>query len=336
MAIIKRIWVNQEPTQKRQWSELLEQANLSSDLHLDYIIGVYDEETQALLATGGFDGNIIQGIAIAKEAQSNQLLNTVITELMQEMQYRGIQKTFVYTKPRNTKFFKALGFAELVSTDEVVFLETGLPSFETYIQQINKGQSTSNNSAIVMNANPFTKGHQFLVDYAAEHSDHVYVFVLSEDRSTFSTKDRMAMVKLGTSHLSNVTVVPTGDYMVSQATFPTYFLKDKGILEAEKVKIQAEIDAKLFKERIAPALGITIRYVGEEPFSELTDIYNEMMELTFKEALQLKIIPRHTIGNDIISATKVRKAIEIHDFETASKYLPNTSINYLKGINKIP
>ena len=335
MYTIKRIWVDRENPQKKQWQDLLAKANLSSDLSSEYVIGVFDDNTNALVATGGYEDNIIQGVAICKDAQSHNLLNSVTTHLMQRMKDEGKQKTYVYTKPKNVKYFKSMGFKELVTTEDVSFMESGLPSFESYIQKISDNKVDGQNGAIVMNANPFTKGHQHLVEYAAKHSDHVYVFVLTEDRSAFSTKDRMAMVQLGTAHLDNVTVIPTEDYMVSQATFPTYFLKDKGILEEGKVRVQAEVDAKLFKERIAQPLNITTRYVGEEPYSELTDIYNEVMKATFEDALTLEIIPRYDIDGDIISATKVRRALDQGDFETASKYLPQTSLDYLKQRNRI-
>ena len=73
-----------------------------------------------------------------------------------------------------------------------------------------------------MNANPFTKGHQYLVEKAAQESPHVYVFVLSEDKSLFSKKHVSQWCKR-VAHLPNVTVLSTEDYLVSSATFPTYF-----------------------------------------------------------------------------------------------------------------
>lgn len=330
MYALKRIWIDRENPQKEQWLDLLKRAGLNSNISSEYVIGAFDNQTNALVATGGFENNIIQGIAICKDAQSNNLLNTITTHLMQQMKDNGVNKTYVYTKPKNVKYFQSMGFKELVGTDDVSFMESGLPSFASYLDKIAQYKTEGSNSAIVMNANPFTKGHQYLVEYAANRSDHVYVFVLSEDRSEFSTEDRLAIVKLGTSHFGNVTIITTDDYMVSQTTFPTYFLKDKGLLEEEKVKVQARIDAKLFKERIASILNIKTRFVGDEPYSELTNIYNEVMEETFQDGLDLVIVPRHDVEGDIISATKVRQAIHQGNFELASKYLPQTTISYLK------
>ena len=50
--------------------------------------------------------------------------------------------------------------------------------------------------------------------------------------------------------------------MVSSATFPSYFLKEKADLEVAKV--QATLDATLFLENIVPTLQLTKRYVGQD------------------------------------------------------------------------
>lgn len=138
----------------------------------------------------------------------------------------------------------------------------------------------------------------------------------------------MAMVKLGTDHLSNVTVLPTNDYMVSSATFPSYFLRDDA--EMAVARIQASLDARLFKERVAPILKITERYVGDEPYSLVTNIYNESMQAVFGDGLTLNILPRLAIDGEIISATKVRLAIKEKDDESLQRLLPESSYQYLK------
>lgn len=184
-----------------------------------------------------------------------------------------------------------------------------------------------------MNANPFTKGHQYLVTYAAEHTEHVYVFVLTEERSEFSAADRLAMVKLGTEHLANVTVLPTNNYMVSSATFPSYFLKDDA--ELSIARVQSSLDARLFKERVAPILKITERFVGDEPYSKVTNVYNESMQAVFGETLKLTILPRITHADTIISATKVRQAITDNNDAVLRNLLPETSYQYLQAHNKI-
>lgn len=325
----KRLWLSKSDIQKREWEQLMESTSLSKDINLDFVIGIYDSSVSKLVATGGFKDNIIKGIAIDKSVQSDNLMNTLITELVEEMTSRGIKKYFVYSKLKNVKYFLSLGFRLLVETKDVIFMEMGIPTFNQYLDNISKNIHPLDSGAIVMNANPFTKGHQYLIEYASQHSSQVIVFVLSEDRSQFSTTDRVNMVKEGTRDLENVYVFETNDYMVSQATFPTYFLKDIE-LDESKTRVQARLDANLFKSSIAPALNITTRYVGEEPYSKLTDIYNQEMLKIFGEELELIIIPRLSNGgDDIISATKVRNYLNDKKINDAKKYLPESTIGYL-------
>ncbi|MCA8631675.1 [citrate (pro-3S)-lyase] ligase, partial [Escherichia coli] len=149
----------------------------------------------------------------------------------------------------------------------------------------------------------------------------------------FSKEARFAMVQKGVAHLPNVTFLSTEDYLVSSATFPTYFLKEKAPLEV--AAIQATLDATLFKERIAPILEIQQRYVGEEPYSEVTDVYNQAMQQVFGQTITLTIVPRLAIDGELISATKVRKAMVEGDKETLKKFLPATSYQYLVEHKKL-
>lgn len=326
MFTLKRLWLDRDPVAYEQWRELMHRSKLNSNETLDYTVGVYDDDT--LAATGSFEQNIIKCVSVCQDYQSENLLTQVLIHLMERLREEGKLHYFVYTKPDKRLIFKSLGFKEIIQSDEVLFMELGQPDFNDYLKMLETHQTTANTSAIVMNANPFTRGHQHLVTYAAERSQHVYVFVLTEERSEFSTVDRMAMVKLGTHHLPNVTVLPTNDYMVSSATFPSYFLRDDA--EMAVARIQASLDARLFKERVAPILKITDRYVGDEPYSQVTNIYNESMQAVFGDELDLHILPRLALDEEIISATKVRLAIKEKDDARLRTLLPETSYQYLQ------
>ena len=63
-----------------------------------------------------------------------------------------------------------------------------------------------------MNCNPFTLGHRYLIEQASEKVDHLYVFVVEEDKSFFPFSDRIGLVKKGTADLKNITVKPSGKY----------------------------------------------------------------------------------------------------------------------------
>jgi cytidyltransferase-like protein len=183
--------------------------------------------------------------------------------------------------------------------------------------------------AIVMNCNPFTRGHRYLIEQALEMVDHLIIFVVEEDRSLFSFHERFAMVREGTRDLENVTVVPSGNFILSQLTFPEYFLK----IEDEDMTDNAEYDITLFAETIAPKLHITYRFVGEEREDEVTAAYNLAMKKILPEhGVQLVEIPRKKVedGNDTaISASLVRKRLEQESLEELSDLLPESTVRVL-------
>ena len=304
--ILKRLWLDRDKKARQDWEWVMDQANLGKTEQVDYTIAIYHHSGD-IAATGSLDRNILKCLVVCKKYQSENLLTHLVMALLEELRERSYTNSFVYTKPKNIIFFKSLGYRVIAETENLAFLEQGIPSFSDYLKLLKEHfVEGSSNSAIVMNANPFTLGHQYLVETAASQSSHLYVFVVSEDRSFFNTNDRMEMVKRGVSHLPNVTVLPTRDYMVSSATFPSYFLKEKADLEVAKV--QATLDATLFLENIVPTLQLTKRYVGQEPLSPVTSVYNDALRTAFGKDLELVIIERLSAGDEVVSATRVRAA----------------------------
>ena len=325
------MWLDRDKQAYEKWLSLMHRSDLVEGEEVDYTVGIFDGDT--LAATGSYHRNIIKYLVVCEPYQAENLLAKILNHLLEQMRSDGYSQFFVYTKPTNAIIFKSLGFKSVIAIDELLFMELGTPNFSHYLELLQDHKQSGRGSAIVMNANPFTKGHQYLVEIAAQSSDQVYVFVLSEDRSEFSTADRMAMVKLGINHLENVTVLPTRDYMVSSATFPSYFLKEKA--QMTLAKTQATLDSTLFKMRIAPVLDIKTRFVGEEPFSPVTDVYNQAMETVFADELALEIIPRLAVNDQTISATRVREAIEEQNKSLLLEFLPETTYQYLKRIKRI-
>ncbi len=330
MHAIKRLWLTKDQKAYQQWAALLKKANLNPDEAVEYTAGIYLDER--LVATGSYDQNVLKCFVVDQEYQAENLLTELVQHLMNRLSEENRQHYFVYTKPSNERLFQSLGFRKIIATDEILFMEQGSPDFQDYLALLAKNKKQGQGSGIVMNANPFTKGHQYLVETAAKQSAQVYLFVLSEDRSLFSTSDRFEMVKQGVAHLPNVTVLPTNDYLVSAATFPSYFLKDNA--PENVAKAQESLDAELFKGKIAPVLAIQTRFVGEEPFSKVTETYNQSMKKVFGKDLRLIILPRLSVDGQIISATKVRKALKEQDEELLQKFLPQTTYNYLKKHTK--
>ena len=184
--------------------------------------------------------------------------------------------------------------------------------------------------AVVMNANPYTKGHLYLLEKAAEAVDELLVFVVEEDLSVFPFPDRIIMVRKGTEHLKNVRVVPSGKFILSRHTFVSYFEKD----EIQDVKVDAALDINFFGAYIAPAFGIGKRFVGEEPIDMVTRQYNEEMKrkLTLY-GVEVVEIPRKKVGENFISATVVRRLYGAKDWRELAEYLPDSTLAYLKRHN---
>ena len=178
-----------------------------------------------------------------------------------------------------------------------------------------------------MNCNPFTLGHRAVIEEAARNSDEVVIFAVQEDRSAIPFSDRFALMKQGVADLRNVVVISGGDYIVSNATFPTYFIKGTDELAA-----QTRLDAMIFAQRIAPELNITARYVGEEPNDKTTMAYNQAMsEILPENGIELYIIPRKEVNGEVISASKVRKAVLEGNWEAVASMVPQSTLVYLQS-----
>lgn len=186
--------------------------------------------------------------------------------------------------------------------------------------------------AIVMNCNPFTNGHRKLIEQAAHEVDRLYILVVEEDRSVFPFAVRFEMVKAGTADLANVVVAPSGRFVISSLTFPEYFMKDY----VKEKDFDVSGDVRTFCERIAPPLGITIRFAGAEPFDPVTANYNRSMaELLPQYGLRFREIPRYaTDDGRTISATEVRRLLSAGDFAALSSFVPETTLRTLERHNK--
>lgn len=181
--------------------------------------------------------------------------------------------------------------------------------------------------AIVMNCNPFTLGHEYLIEYASKRVKKLFVFVVEEDRSDFKFADRIKLVREGTKKFSNVEVLPSGKFMISQQTFSGYFNKEN----LQDVAVDSSEDVEIFAREIAPTLGITVRFVGEEPEDSVTRQYNEnMKKILPRYNIEFCEIPRREISGEVISAKKVREALKVGDFEKIKKLVPKSTLKFLR------
>ena len=304
----------------------LAQFDLTFENNLEYTIAVRVDER--LVGTGSFDGEVLRNIAIDENLQGAGLTSMILSHLMQEQARRGRMHYFIYTKPSKAQMFVNLGFHEIAQAEPYVsLLETGLGSIETYCADVAKEAAhlPTPRAAVVVNCNPFTKGHQALIRKAAKEHKGVIVFVVSEDKSLFPFAHRLKLVKAGIADLPNVIAVSAGKYIVSSATFPTYFTR-----ENDKVTAQTRLDIKIFATQIAHRLDIAARYIGEEPYCPVTNAYNEaMLEIFPQCGIKIVVMKRLQVDGEAVSASKVRDLIRQDDWEGIKKAVPASTLNYL-------
>lgn len=318
-----------DPSEKAKVVEFLKGFDLTFTGNIDYTMGLYDDGQ--LIGTGSLGGRVMRDIAISEKYQKKGLTRRIIRNLQGESYRRGVTGNQIFTKPKNVPVFEHMGFkCVAVAEPYAALLEKGTDTLEDYLGRVRSILGTGegkNRGAIVMNCNPFTLGHRSLVEYAHNNCDEVIIFAVQEDRSIFPFSDRFSLIKQGVRDMKGVEVISGGDFIISNATFPTYFIKGTDELAA-----QTKLDATIFATRIAPALNITVRFVGEEPTDKTTMAYNNAMREVFAQnGIELKEIPREQKGNQIVSASSVRRALADDDWETVYRMVPKTTLIYLKS-----
>lgn len=302
-----------------------------------YVVISRDEDGDEIIAGGGLDGNVIKCVAVSEAARSEGLMNILVSRLIAIAHEEGHESVKAFTKPANEGIFKSLGFRLLASSENAILMENGrggLPQYRKYLESLSR---PGRNGAIVMNANPFTKGHRYLIEQAASQVDNLYVIVVKEDRSRFPYSERKSMIEAGCAGLANVTVCEGSDYAISAATFPTYFLKQLD----DATPTQIALDLDLFVRHIAQPLGVTVRFAGSEPEDKLTRCYNEMMSEILPaggygskdnpagQPISFVEIPRLEQNGRPVSATALRSALDRGDLKAAIEFVPVSTVPYL-------
>ena len=308
-----------------QVERLLQAEGIRRDRNLDYTCAMYDDDMN-VIATGSCFGNTLRCMAVSTSHQGEGLMNEIVSHLVQYEYERKINHLFLYTKCNSAKFFGDLGFYEIVRIEnQVVFMENRKTGFSDYLADLAGTKRDGNNiAALVLNANPFTLGHLYLVEKAAGENDYLHVFIVSEDASLVPFDVRKRLILEGTSHIKNLIYHDTGPYIISSATFPSYFQKD----DSAVIESHANLDLEVFV-KIAGALGINARYVGEEPKSLVTGIYNRIMSAKLPEhGIKCVIVPRKTEGGEVISASSVRQAVKEGRLEDIRELVPESTYRY--------
>lgn len=308
----------------------LKEQNLTYDESIEFSVNLCSSQGE-ILGTGSRDKNILKCIAVSKKSQGEGLLNTIMTQLFNNAFAADLSHLFLFTKPSNELIFEDYGFWGIAKTSEILLMENKKEGIIDYLKEASLKSplplSNEKSGAIVMNANPFTKGHLYLIETALNYCDHLHVFILDSGNSQAFPKDiRFHLVKEGCKNLKNVIIHHSSDYLISYATFPDYFLKDKSIASESA----GALDLLIFSKYFCPAFNISIRFIGEEPFCETTYGYNQKMKTILPSyGIEVLEIPRLIINTLLISASYIRKAFLAGDTEKIKPYVPVTTFNFL-------
>lgn len=283
-----------------------------------------------IIATGSADGNILKYFFSKDEYQGQGLMGIIYNSLLNHLLENNYNSFFVFTTPCNKNIFLSLGLKEVHSTARVSLFEGGFYNYEKWMTSVKNNVMTKQGirGTIVVNCNPMTLGHKYLIDKALEKVDELLVFVVEEDSSIFPFKDRFNIVKSELADYKNVTVIKGGPYIISRGTFPTYFIKKKD----EMLDIYTELDGSIFAKKIAQDLEIDKRFFGEEPIDLVTLNYNNTLKRILEDSsINVEIIKRKQLDNTIISASYIRALLKKNKIQEAYKFLPNATIEYLQS-----
>jgi len=322
MMVIKEAYLDSEKLQIKAFLEKFD-LNFDNDITETFFM----EDNKEIIATISSSKHIIKCLAVSDEYQGEQLALKMVNQAVSFLHSKNEHFFQVFTKRIYRDFFLNMGMRLIVESERISILESSSYPITLYLQDLKKqlALTTNNNGAIVVNCNPMTLGHLFLIEQAIKNHQTLLLFVLQEDRSEFSTAERMALVKLGVAHLPNVIVAPSSPYLVSNLTFPSYFLKEDSTRNNE----YAYLDALIFKNYFMPILNITHRYIGTESHPMMVT-YNNNLKLVLGKSLTE--IERIDYDGEPISASQVRKLIHNHQLYEALKLVPDNTRSLLSKI----
>ncbi|AET70648.1 (citrate (pro-3S)-lyase) ligase [Desulfosporosinus orientis DSM 765] len=322
--------------EREEVETFLASFDLGFDQDVDYTLVVRQDRPQnvrtertPIVGTCSKAKNVLKCFAVREEFRGQGIASTLVSVVIDKLFSQGIYHCFVFTKPSQAPIFTALNFKLIQGNESVALLENGILDIGQSLKEMKNRYSIGDEekAALVMNCNPLTLGHQFLIEEASQNNKEVLIFVVEEEQSLFPFAIRFDLIRRGTAHLGNVKVIPSGEYIISSATFPSYFIREEG----EKMKAYADLDASIFGKYFGKYLNIKKRYVGEEPYCPVTRTYNETMKRVLpKYGVELIEIRRKAFEKTAISASLVRSLLKEESPQDLSSYLPEVTLEFLK------
>ena len=305
---------------------------------VDRYVVVTRGEEEEILAGGGLAGDVIKGVAVSEKARGENLAGPLVTHLLGLAAEAGHENVKVCTKPENEAVFGSLGFHVIGRSPGIILLENGR-GLEAWCRRLAAAACPSSAcgadgpagacGVIVMNADPMTLGHRYLVEQAAARTDRLYVIILGGERSRFSAQERFRIAEAVCREFGGkVRVLDGGEYCISPATFPSYFLKKKD----EAAEQQMRLDLDLFAHHVAPVLGAGVRFMGSEPLDPMTARYNELIrDILPRYGVEPVEIPRLETDGRPVSASEVRRCLDSLDLAGAMRLCPPQAWPFLAG-----
>jgi [citrate (pro-3S)-lyase] ligase len=290
-------------------------------------------EKGCILASGSREGKVLKCIGVGKDSRGEGLTAVIVTELVKDALAQGFPRCFLFTKPENIDRFTGMGFYPVAGTTDAALLENRRNGVRSFVDSLGgigtagKSNAGEKRGAVVAHCNPFTRGHQYLIEQAAQHCGELDLFILSEGGGEFSPATRMELARRGTAHLPNVQVHPGGDYLISSITFPEYFITRRDRLP----EIHAELDIAIFVQYFAGPRSISRRFIGSEPLSRLTAAYNKRLhEILPGYGIDVIEIPRLEEAGAPISASRVRELLHQNKLKEVRPLVPDSTFEYLE------
>ena len=319
----------------------------------------------AILAGGGLQRDILKCLAVSAEARSLGLSVPLISRLLSVASERGYTNVKVFTKPENLNVFESLGFKLLASAPKAILLENGrgLADYCAYLR------AHPAPGVIIMNANPFTLGHRYLIEQAdfsarptglGRNDKDPSIGLGRNDKSLVISSDARRAESFVISsdarraESRNLVIIPVKEDASRFAYTERLAMLRAGAGEladvvegsdyqisaatfptyflknlSDAAETQMRLDIDLFGRHIAPALGARVRFVGTEPADPLTARYNALLK---------ELLPKYGVQlveiprltiERPVTATEVRALLDEGRFKEASALTPASTWPYL-------